>query len=334
MISTSRSGQQRIVTTRKPRVLFVDDEPKILHSMRWLFKKDYDLTFASSGQEAIELLGHRSFEVIVSDQKMPGITGVEVLQEAQRRSPGSMRILLTGYADLKSIIGSINEGEVFRFITKPWSNDELKAVVKLAAQTAMRISTRSPDASRAVAAPRRGGVLLIDRDPEIRSAFGKILEGKYLLHYADDLDQALDLLDREKIQVVVSETHIGQTDITSVIKLLKRHHPNIISIVLTEHRDAEAIIDLINEGQIFRFLRKPVKFGQCRLSIQSAMVRYVQLMAHPELCARYRTEEIDEERLLTQARRRGMGDTQAGVLRQALRRLTRLFSGGMTTARM
>src|SRR5688572_27562186 len=100
-------------TANMARVLFVDDEPRILTTMRMLFRKNYEVFTAEGGQKALELLKSQPVDVIVSDQRMPGMTGIEMLRQARELNPNAMRILLTGYSDLNAIIGSINEGEIF-----------------------------------------------------------------------------------------------------------------------------------------------------------------------------------------------------------------------------
>ena len=113
----------------KPSLLFVDDERAILTALRVVFRSGYDVTVTTDGFEAIEFLKVRKFHVIVSDQRMPGITGVEVLREARDLSPDTVRILLTGHSDTDAIVGAINDVEVHRFLQKPWDNKRLKRVV-------------------------------------------------------------------------------------------------------------------------------------------------------------------------------------------------------------
>ncbi|MCX7063478.1 MAG: response regulator, partial [Proteobacteria bacterium] len=121
------------VAVKRGTLLFVDDERRVLTSMRAMFRREYDVLLANSGQEAIDLLRDQRVDVIVSDQRMPGMTGVEVLKAVKHLAPNAMRILLTGYADLKAIEASINEGEVFRYLTKPCPSEELKEAIGLAA---------------------------------------------------------------------------------------------------------------------------------------------------------------------------------------------------------
>ncbi|MGH8764716.1 MAG: protein kinase domain-containing protein, partial [Burkholderiales bacterium] len=99
---------------RKPSVLFVDDEARVLNALSHLFHGSYHVETASSGAEALDKLRKRKFHTVVSDQRMPEMTGAELLKEAKDISPGCVRLLLTGYSDLAAIVGSVNDGEVFR----------------------------------------------------------------------------------------------------------------------------------------------------------------------------------------------------------------------------
>ena len=140
----------------KPTILFVDDEPRVLNSMRALFRRDYDLHLTTRGSEAVEILRDNKIDVIVADQRMPEMTGVEVLGAGKEVSPNTVRILLTGYADLDAIEGSINIGEVFRFLSKPCPPSHLKETLRLAveiARTGGRASNEAPPAVRPV--PKR-----------------------------------------------------------------------------------------------------------------------------------------------------------------------------------
>ena len=87
----------------QPVIMFIDDEQRVLKSMRAMFRKDYEVHLANSGAEALELLEQHDIDVVVSDQRMPEMTGVEVLTEIKQRSPKTVRILLTGYADLEAV---------------------------------------------------------------------------------------------------------------------------------------------------------------------------------------------------------------------------------------
>jgi putative nucleotidyltransferase with HDIG domain len=111
-------------------VLFVDDDVSILHAIRQLFSDDVFIMFvASSGAEALEIVRREDVWLVVSDHDMPGISGIELLERIRHISPTTGRILMTDHADLKTAIDAINISEAFRFIIKPWDNDELKSIV-------------------------------------------------------------------------------------------------------------------------------------------------------------------------------------------------------------
>jgi len=118
------------------KLLLVDDEPQILESLTQLFDYDYKVLTATSGEAALSLLNaHRDTAIIISDQRMAGMRGVDLLRHVKQLIPESMRILLTGYSDLESVLQSVNVGEVFRYVRKPWQPDTLKSIVALAAAT-------------------------------------------------------------------------------------------------------------------------------------------------------------------------------------------------------
>lgn len=116
-------------------ILFVDDEKNVLQALRRLFMDDdYEVNLANSGEEALEILKHNpDIGLIISDQRMPGLTGVDFLEKAKEILPDAIRILLTGYADLTAVVDAINRGGAYRYITKPWKDDELVQVIEEAA---------------------------------------------------------------------------------------------------------------------------------------------------------------------------------------------------------
>jgi len=110
-------------------VLYVDDEQTNLFSFKASFRRDFNVFTANSGEDALKLMETEKIHVIVSDQRMPGMTGIELLQHVKVKYPEPIRILLTGYADINAVIDAINKGEVYRYVTKPWNTDELKTII-------------------------------------------------------------------------------------------------------------------------------------------------------------------------------------------------------------
>lgn len=113
----------------KIKVLYIDDEPHNLAAFKASFRRDFDILLAESAQEARALLEDHSVPVILSDQRMPGETGIEFFESIKGRYPHSMRILLTGFADIQAVISAVNLGNIFRYLQKPWDEEEIRTVV-------------------------------------------------------------------------------------------------------------------------------------------------------------------------------------------------------------
>ena len=115
------------------RLLLVDDEPNILASLRRVFQREnYELLFAQSGSEALAIIEKRPVELIMTDFMMPGMNGSELLQEVRARWPQTIRIMLTGQANTDAVMGSVREGAVYRFILKPWNDEDIRLTMALA----------------------------------------------------------------------------------------------------------------------------------------------------------------------------------------------------------
>lgn len=118
----------------KHSILCIDDELYNLEALNRLFRKSYDIITVLSGPQALEELDKKKFSLIISDQKMPEMTGVEFFMKAKRIQPDAVRILLTGYTDLESVINAINQGQIYRYITKPWEPREFLSIASQATE--------------------------------------------------------------------------------------------------------------------------------------------------------------------------------------------------------
>jgi response regulator RpfG family c-di-GMP phosphodiesterase len=116
-----------------PTLLFVDDEPSILSSLQRLFRpKGYRILTAESGEAGLTILDEHPVDLVVSDMRMPKMDGAQFLEKVRQKTPETMRLLLTGYADVTSTINAINKGEIYRHISKPWDDNEIVLIVKKA----------------------------------------------------------------------------------------------------------------------------------------------------------------------------------------------------------
>lgn len=118
------------ISDNKISVLYVDDEENNLRSFKATFRRTYKVFTAISGEEGLKILQDNPIEIIITDQRMPEMTGIEFLTKVLEFNKEPMRMLLTGYSDINAVIDSINKGEVYRYLTKPWNEDELKSAIE------------------------------------------------------------------------------------------------------------------------------------------------------------------------------------------------------------
>lgn len=368
-MGSDRSAKQS--GDRKPRVVFVDDEKRVLNAMRALFRRDYELFLTTSGAEAIRMCVEHDADVIVADQRMPEMEGVEVLGAVREQSPRTMRILLTGYADLDAIEGSINVGEVFRFLSKPCPPENLRATIELAveASAAPAITAASPialaddgddgdddapadsiatqsqpivrrkspslipamlagqpakddsgeaDDERAALAEtgeqvvlsgdrveftsrtssfsdmERVGVVIFTLSDEFFQEVEVALAGHYKLYHANRLIKVLELISQKKAGVLISEVSSEGSVLRKVLNKFKTHLPELIAIVISDDRDAAEMISLINHGQVFRYMAKPMSHDRLLQNVNGGALRHLQMRADPSLIPRMAVERSDD----------------------------------------
>jgi len=127
------------MTKNKIKVLYVDDEENNLFSFKAAFRLNYQIYTAISGEKAIQILNENpDIQIILTDQRMPEMTGVEFLKSILPIHPDPIRILLTGYADLKASIDAVNEGKIFHYLSKPWNEEEIEMTLQKAYQLYMQ----------------------------------------------------------------------------------------------------------------------------------------------------------------------------------------------------
>lgn len=168
---------------KKAKMLVVDDEPDNLDLLYRTFRKDFQVLKAESGVHALEILASEGeVAVIISDQRMPEMKGTEFLSRTVPQFPDTMRIILTGFTDVEDLVEAINSGQVYKYITKPWDPNELKAVVQRAAETYELLKQRTEELHRSqaqttllstVVQAAQEASSLVDCLEPIATAFGK-----------------------------------------------------------------------------------------------------------------------------------------------------------------
>lgn len=300
------AGQQsNLPKTEKPKILFLDDEERILNALRAIFRSKYEVIVSTSGREALEILRDQSIAVVVSDQRMPNMTGIEFLREAKVIAPDTLRILLTGFSDLRAIIDSVNEGEVFRFINKPWENQEIQAAVSNAVDIALATS-RSKAASSASSAsgiPGAGVKPVVVVKCHDEALFEQLrVEGQddlEILH-APTQELALSLLQSKPVSVLVSS--LDEDDLTQdensieFLKLLKQELPELLTIGMAQQTDHEKVVDLINQAKVYRYVTLPSRPSKTLFFIRSAIEQHRRHLENPVLLQQQSVEIEPQEK--------------------------------------
>src|ERR1700743_539772 len=111
-------------------VLYIDDEIHNLNSFKAAFRRDFSIHVAQSAREGRKILDQNEIAVIVTDQRMPGMTGIEFLESIIPVYPDTIRILLTGFSDINAVMDAINRGQVYKYLVKPWADEELKMYIQ------------------------------------------------------------------------------------------------------------------------------------------------------------------------------------------------------------
>ena len=288
----------------KPTVLFVDDEERILRTLNLAFGARYRVLTANSGARALELLRENAVQVVVSDQRMPHMTGVEVLRQAREMQPAAMRILLTGYAELASIVGSINDGEIFRYVQKPWQLDALRntleeavAIAEQSAAPALKKHQPQKSSNESTPAPAGiegdGAIVVLDQRPDLFELIRDSRPGRPVLS-AGTLDEALAHMAEQPTAVLVTDLNLPEGDITDALRLLKARQPELVTIVVTAFRDTTHLIRLINQAQVYRVLPRPVSRNMLLRGVESALRHHGMISASPALLRRHRVAEANE----------------------------------------
>lgn len=133
--SSIQTPPQSTSASRKFAILYVDDEPQNLISFKATFRREYIVYTALGGEEGLEILNNNEVHLIITDQRMPGMTGVQFLERTLADFPDTIRMILTGFSDTDAIIDVINHARIFRYITKPWDEQELRMTIENARQS-------------------------------------------------------------------------------------------------------------------------------------------------------------------------------------------------------
>ena len=248
-------------------LLFVDDEESVLRSLeRIFFEENYRILTAASGEKALALMEKEKIHLVVSDHRMPGMTGAVLLKEIKLRWPTTIRIMLTGHADVQSVMGAVKDGAVFKFITKPWNDEDLRLTVSLGLQqyTLIQENRRLKDLARKQQLKIKNYAGIFDDD---KSALGHILVNAGALG-REDLEQGRK--ERQEGEFLGDAlVRLGLTTEAKIVGALQ-NHLKIESIALKELAVSTGVIKCLPREVCERNRLIPVKLEGNQLTLAMA----------------------------------------------------------------
>jgi two-component system sensor histidine kinase/response regulator len=237
------------VATEKFSILYVDDEESNLKGFKSIYFTEYTIFTATSGQEAMEILSNNEIHIIITDQKMPGMTGVQFLSNTLNKYPDPIRIILTGYSDIEVLMKAINECGIFRYLTKPWNESEMNLTINQALNT---YSLRKEN-NQLIEMLREANATL---EEKVKIRTQKIEE--LISTVAHDLRSPLN-----QIRAIISLIHIDFPNLIPAQKTyidlifqaanrLKTMINRILDLNAIEHRDVNVKLERTNLTEIIR----------------------------------------------------------------------------------
>ncbi len=287
-------------TQNASHILLVDDEPLVLSSMRDLLEVDYIVHTAESGQKALEILPRFPIKVLITDERMPQMRGHQLLKRAKQISPNTIRILLTGYADLESVMNSVNAGEIFRYLNKPCRNDALLNVVRLGVQIYDRLTSLKASVSPDNALHDKADLMLPKHEalfvgftPDDVARLQLRLSKHYTIRTAATAVDALELISKTPPSVIVSELRLEDYEGLDFLKTVVSENPQLIVIVLTDTVDVNLVTRAVNEINVFRYLPKSASQEELERALMDAAARIAIYRTQPNANLKFTASQIE-----------------------------------------
>ena len=301
----------------KTQVLLLHSEQSTLDSLSTGFTDKYAVHCATSGIEALNTLGATPIDVIVSAQELAGMSGLDALREAKKRSPETIAILMAGTDTSDGLEALVSDKEVFQVIRGEVAPDTLRELVDNATKTArlMALAESANDTSADVdepgehivmetaengsaivsdgtgqvpvlkpeklsSQPTSAGqgvdVLVLTQDDEFLATIKESSLGTHHVHHAVKPGQAEDLMRKNPVGVLVTDAAMAGANVEALTQRMRTHRARLVAIVAGRRDDGEMLMDLINRGQVYRFLLKPVSPGRARLAIEASVKHHLE----------------------------------------------------------
>lgn len=241
------------------KILFVDDDANILAAYKRNLRRQFDIYTANSGEEGLVLIEKKGpFPVVLSDLRMPGMDGFDFLSKVKEKHPDSVCIMLTGHAELQSSLRAVNEGYIFRFLTKPCKVNILSKAISSGLEQYIRNVEQRKGNEQAVKPSGTKNILIVDDDAEILSLLSHTVKAHkdIAVVTADTGRAALKLLQLIKIDLVILDKELEDMDGLDLLDSICKDYNTIPVILMTWNKD-DNDFQRINDQAGYRWFEKP-----------------------------------------------------------------------------
>lgn len=268
----------------RPLILYVDDEPMNLELFERYFEDDYDIHTASSGPLALEVLARHPIHLLITDQRMPGMNGTELIEAAQREHPNIASMIVTGYGDVRVILDVIKKGRLDHYITKPWAPDELRIAIERTLHSyALRQTHRElqdqletetgqfPVAGSLGEQTVLRPTILYYGDVETNLLFFKnSFKDSFMVYTTADPNEALNILRTREIHLLFAVQRPG-VDGLEMLERAQQESPETLRLLVTAYLEIGKVIQAIDRGLVYSYAVSPWEPEELSITIASAI---------------------------------------------------------------
>lgn len=291
-----RHAPQTVVDTRPFCLLSIVADARVQRSLSVVWR-EHEFLPCADPVAAAELAVRHDVDAVLCAQRVPPALGIDILREIRQKHPRALRMLLSERPDPRLVLDAVNEAEVFRFFDQPWNI----AALHEAATSALRAARLAPPLAGGLLADeeaervrRTMAVVVIESEGPTQQRLRDMLQGHYKIHFANSLDRALQFMEQHETGTLICSTASARGEIIAAMKALKQAHPHMATIAIDALGDLDRAIELINEAQIFRLMRRPLNPALCRPFVDAALTRYWQIKQQPQSAWRVLPAEAPE----------------------------------------
>jgi len=260
---------------KKLIVLYIDDENINLRAFKSTFRREFTVYTANSATEGLKILQSEKVDVVITDQRMPDTTGVELLKKIQELFPSipPSRLILSGFSKTQAIKDAYTKYNLFKFISKPWNKKNIRQVIYESIKAENYTPAENPILTENIKKEKYNILYVDDEEINLRT-FKNNFRRDFNVFKAISPKEGFKILEKNKIHVIVSDQRMPEMSGIEFLKKVKNSHPNIRLIILTGYTDYEPLKEAINNNTLWWYLNKPYEYENLKSIINKGIDAY------------------------------------------------------------